>query len=352
MISQLTFTRFIAAFLIVFLHYGENLLTNTSESFFILRNQFHLGVSYFFVLSGFVMMIAYSKLEKIGFKDYMINRVSRIYPTHILALVLTVLFSLLSSINYLSDYSFDLKCFSLVFLLLQAWFSEYALSFNIPSWSLSAEMFFYACFPFMFNRLFKKQSPKIIIITCISFWAISQIGLNIYHSSDYFDPKNVLDKNFLCYKPIFNLSSFVIGCLFGYLFKLKNRVSKNYDLAIVLLIVLTTVFVIKFNYLLLQNGLLAINFGLLIFLLANNNGKITSIFKHKKLVHLGDISFAMYILQYPVFMALKKVNYTLKLIDNPYIYFTAGFLILLIASHFVYVYFEDPMRKKIKNIFV
>ncbi|UQB67763.1 acyltransferase family protein [Epilithonimonas zeae] len=351
MISQLTFTRFIAAFLIVFLHYGAELFTDIPDSAKIIRDHLHLGVSYFFVLSGYVMMIAYSDLERIDFKNYIINRLSRIYPTHVLALFLTIFVSILSSINYLSYYKFDTEGFMLNLLLLQAWSPNYALSFNIPSWSISVELFFYVCFPFLFNCFIRKVSIRTVIITCIIFWITMQVVLNLYYRSDYFDFSKPAHKNFLFYNPVFNFSSFLIGCLAGLIYKTKKYRQKNYDFIIILLIFLTTFCIIKFHNLLLQNGLLSINFALVIIALSLNNGYIARIFKNKKLVYLGDISFAMYLLQFPIFTALNKIN-TIVNFKNPYIYFIIGFSILLVCSHLVFRFFENPLRKKIKTLFI
>jgi peptidoglycan/LPS O-acetylase OafA/YrhL len=297
------------------------------------------------------MMIAYSDLEKIDFKAYIVNRLSRIYPTHLLALLLMIFVSILSSINYLSYYKFDTGGFLLNLLLLQAWFPNYALSFNIPSWSISVELFFYICFPFLFNNFLKKFSLKIVIISSVIFWIIMQLILNLYYSSVYFDFSKSIHKNFLFYNPVFNLSSFLIGCLAGLIFKTKKYPQKNYDFIVILLILLTTFCVIKFHNFLLQNGLLSINFALIILTLSLNNGYITRVFKNKRLVYLGDISFALYLLQFPIFTALNKIN-TLVNYKNPYINFLIGFFILLLCSHLVFRYFENPMRKKIKNIFV
>jgi len=348
MISQLTFTRFIAAFLIVFLHYGSELFTDTPESIKIIRENLHLGVSYFFVLSGYVMMIAYSDLEKIDFKAYIINRISRIYPTHILALLLAIIAGILSNKDV---FRFDITGFALNVFLLQAWFPRHALSFNIPSWSISVELFFYVCFPFLFNYFIKKTSLKFIIIASLSFWISAQLVLNAYYSSHFFDPTRPMHKNFLFYNPVFNFSSFLIGCLAGFIFKTKKYHLRNYDLVLVLLLFTTAVFIILFHNLLLQNGLLSINFAVIILALSLNTGNITKIFKNRNLVYLGDISFAMYLLQLPVFMIFNKMNTFIK-IENPYIYFMVGFFILVSCSHFTFKYFENPLRKKIKTIFI
>lgn len=98
MINQLTFTRFIAAILIVILHFGGIFKGKIS---FIddIWEHFNLGVSYFYVLSGFVMIVAYKNLEKINSKKYYINRLARIYPLHILSMLLVIFFILLEIIN-------------------------------------------------------------------------------------------------------------------------------------------------------------------------------------------------------------------------------------------------------------
>lgn len=349
MISRLTIPRFIAAFLIVFLHYGSELFPVAPDFIQILRENFHLGVSYFFVLSGYVMMIAYYNLENTAFKTHIKNKISAIYPTHLLALFFTIIVSIISSLNYLEYYKFDTNGFVFNIFLLQAWFPKNAISFNIPSLSISVELFFYICFPFLFNHFIKKTKPKTIIIASLAFWILTQLSLNLYFSSDYFNSKNILDKNFIFYNPLFNFSSFLMGCVAGYIFKAKAFRLRNYDFIIIFLTLLTAGSVIVLQKLLLQNGLLSINFALII-ILSLNIGKITTIFKHKHFLHLGDISFAMYLLPYPVFMAIKKINDTFQLIKNPYMYFTIGFFILLLSSHLVYKYFENPLRKKIKTL--
>ena len=57
-IEQLTFTRFLAATSIVIFHYGVKCYPfNNNEIAFIFKSA-DVGVSYFFILSGFVMLLA------------------------------------------------------------------------------------------------------------------------------------------------------------------------------------------------------------------------------------------------------------------------------------------------------
>lgn len=101
------------------------------------------------------------------------------------------------------------------------------------------------------------------------------------------------------------------------------------------------------NYLL-HNGLLAFNFGVLILLIATNTGQITTLFNRKTFIHLGNISFAIYLLQNPVFIFLKKVLTVIN-IQNEYILFAIGFPVLIVCSHFTYRLIEIPWQNKIRR---
>jgi peptidoglycan/LPS O-acetylase OafA/YrhL len=63
-ITQITFTRFVAALAIVISHFNKDVflykIPYLSEVFL----RANVGVSYFFILSGFIMIIAYHKKEK------------------------------------------------------------------------------------------------------------------------------------------------------------------------------------------------------------------------------------------------------------------------------------------------
>jgi len=90
-IEQLTFTRFIAAISIVIFHFGDGCYLFNNEYVSFLFTQANMGVSYFFILSGFVMTIAYSHKENFQLKEYLVNRIGRIYPLYFFSIVLVLL---------------------------------------------------------------------------------------------------------------------------------------------------------------------------------------------------------------------------------------------------------------------
>lgn len=348
--SQLTFTRFVAAFFIVIYHFGGSLFPVSIEFIEELRRHLNLGVSYFFVLSGFVMMLAYGNMQSVNFLGYMKNRIARIYPLHLFTLFLTIAISIFVSINYLQYWEFNFNTFFVHVFLIQSWFPEYSLSLNVPSWSVSTELLFYLCFPLLLNYFINKVKMNSVIWIFLSFWLFSQIGMNWFYFSDYYGGYDSLDRYFLFYNPLLHLNSFCIGLMFGLIFiNKKQYFNKNYDLAVIVTFAISAVLVYIFRDFMVHNGFFSIPFGILIYLIAANNGKLTKLFRNRWLIHLGEISFALYLLQNPVFIALRKVFEIFNL-EAPYFLFFLGCIILLIASHFTYLYVEKPMRNKLRNL--
>lgn len=351
--TQLTFTRFVAAFFVILLHFGGSLFIIDNDFIIAQRNHLYLGVDYFYVLSGFVMMIAYGNKDYVEPIRYYINRIARVYPLHFFTLILTILISIGLSINYLSYFDFNFTAFLSHLGLVQSWIPRYSLTFNVPSWSVSTEMFFYFTFPLIFNHIFKKFSFRNIAIIFICFWVIMQLAMNYYFLSPAYPGYNSLERYFLYYNPFLHLQTFCIGLLFGkYFLDNYQKISKNYDFAILGVFFASMVLVYLMDGLFLHNGIFAINFGILIFLVAANTGKLTRLFNKKPLIYLGEISFSMYLFQNPVYIVLRKIFQVILggTSNHPYLFFFVGLFILIFVSHLAYKYIETPMRDKIRNI--
>src|SRR5690606_26695369 len=126
------------------------------------------GVSYLYVLSGFVMVLVYFRPnEKFNIAEYWRARFYRIYPLYIIAFLL-ICFYYLDSMLVIKPQ----KVMANVFVL-QAWIPAYSQSFNYASWSMTVEFFFYAVFPF-FTIWAYKQSTKKLITASLIFWIVSQ----------------------------------------------------------------------------------------------------------------------------------------------------------------------------------
>lgn len=340
-IEQLTFTRFIAAISIVIFHYGnKSPLFNNNYLGFIF-NQANIGVSYFFILSGFVMIIAYHKKVRIEPIDYLKNRFARIYPIYFFAILLVFLLQIKKGEIYFSDMFTNL-------FLIQSWIPEKVFTFNPPGWSLSVEFIFYLIFPFIYNKFYIKKNRRLVYVSIILFWLISQI---IFSLGLIFFENDFTLRRFLKFNPIMHINEFLMGNIAGVYFINNLKMKKKYIDIKVLLLLACVLLALKFpfglNY---NNGLLVIFFTPLIILLSINNGVITKFFKTRICVFLGEISYGIYILQFPVYSIISA--YSLQKyfqIQNETLLFFIRFIILLILSSFTYVLIEKPLRNFISN---
>lgn len=348
-IEQLTFTRFLAAISIVIFHYGDEIYLFHNKYTEFIFGQANIGVSYFFILSGFVMIIAYNNKSEINFFQYLKNRLARIYPVYLLAIFLMVLLSVLHK-------SRDLEGIFLSVFMIQAWVPSKVHTINGPGWSISVEFLFYIIFPFLFNSIYKKMSYKTIIWPIIIIWIISQIASDLMFNNIYINGISFQATENLCYFPLLHVNEFLIGNLAGlYFVNNSYKIKNNYDWQIIGIVVVFALF-LKFpiNWYPF-NGIFALLFVPLIILISSNNGKLTTLFNKKIFVFLGEISFGVYILQKPVFKWLSDKQtgkyFLIDKIDNVNIAFFIKFFFLILLASLSYIYFEKPIREKIKNIF-
>jgi peptidoglycan/LPS O-acetylase OafA/YrhL len=336
-IDQLTFTRFLAAFAIVIFHFGKRIFPFNTEYLSFLVTQANVGVSYFFILSGFIMIISYGKYDHVNAFDYYRNRFARIYPIYLLGLLLYLPIRI-------SIYPVD---FIVLFHLaaLQSWIPGWAMSYNFPGWSISVEMLFYVIFPFLANHIYKnRKNYKFIVWGTLLFWLATQLLFNYLLHTPFYDERSK-HHDLLFYFPMMHLNEFLIGNLAGLCFiKNKNR-QGNYDWAIlgmVVLLVLALKFPVGLNY---HNGLLGIIFIPFILLMSLNTGFISNLFNRKPFVFLGEISYGLYIYQLPIFYYGKNL-----LSDYPEVSFWINAAILLFVSSVSYIYIEKPLREKIRKL--
>lgn len=115
------------------------------------------GVSFFFILSGFVLSSAYgNKVSSDGFRyrQFMARRVKKLYPLHLLCLLAFVV------INIRSMDAGTLVRLLPNLLLVQSWIPSagFYFSANAVSWFLSDILLCYAVFPVVF-RAVRRMTP-------------------------------------------------------------------------------------------------------------------------------------------------------------------------------------------------
>lgn len=345
-IDQLTFPRFLAAIAIVIFHFGREVYPFNTDLFAPIFNRANLGVSFFFFLSGFVMILAYGNNEKILFSSYFRNRLARIYPLYFFSLLLTC------AVFVFLDYPVGTFSFFNSVLLVQAWNPQIVMDLNYPGWSISVEFFFYLLFPFLFNRLFSKHSLGKTALVTILVWILSQLIINLILESSFLNLKdNRQLSNFVHYSPILHLNEFLLGIVGSLFFiKIKDSWGKKLDLLAVVFFLVTLIILYNGLPINSHNGALAIIFIPIIIILSLNTGYITKLFKNKVLVFLGEISFGVYILQVPIFLIVEIGLNWMGIYDKNY-NFWIGLICLLISSIISFLVIEKPIGSLIRKRF-
>ena len=184
MIYKLESLRGVAAVCVIFYHSYFNFF-DKKISFF---SNSSLFVDFFFILSGFVMTLAYKeRIEKgFSFSTFFFLRVGRLYPLHFLMLMVWVGYILAKQLLHVyynvgspqiyegSDYNFFTFIMHL-FLLNGMWtISEFV--WNGPSWSISTEIFAYIVFYF-FAR-YKLTSSHYLLPLAISIFCYTLLSLD------------------------------------------------------------------------------------------------------------------------------------------------------------------------------
>jgi peptidoglycan/LPS O-acetylase OafA/YrhL len=342
-LNQLTFTRFIAAIAIVIFHFKDDVFPFRISGLNNVIQYFNVLVSYFFVLSGFILTI--NSKDNINIRQFYINRFARIYPLYLAALLLMLFLLLIARTPK------DTISFTKVFLsatLTQAWFESYALTYNFPAWSLSVEAFFYLIFPSAIILL-KNKKLKSQLVFIFIFWLIMQIlFIRMIAQNNFFVLNN----------PLFHLSTFLMGIGAGSLFKHKQQVlvkhCNKFEICSVVLIFLLAYLILSKNELFnkfYQNALLAPVFVVIIYAVALSKRRVIEFFADRRLEYLGEISYGIYILQFPVsILVFGIIDRTMKTSTTTsfYIYLISLIIIASLTYHLI----EKPFRMLIRNSLV
>ena len=158
---SLTSLRWYAALLVFFVHVDFVPFQWTPLNPFEIG---YVGVAFFFVLSGFVLTWSSAVVVRSG--RFYWRRFARIYPAHIATFAIVGLAAVawhLPKVGYLSAL--------MNITLTQAWWPGYRMveTWNGVSWSLSAEAFFYLCFPAILIWV-RRATPR--AAACVVFGAL------------------------------------------------------------------------------------------------------------------------------------------------------------------------------------
>ena len=146
-IRALTTLRFFAALAIVFSHVATVTGVPFAWMSGVVLSQ---GVSFFFVLSGFILSLTYDKADLVRRRgSFYWARFARVYPLYVTSLLLAVSIRLWVLPHQGVTPWILCENFLAEGLAIQSWFPRGLWPLNGVDWSISAEAFFYAIFPFV-----------------------------------------------------------------------------------------------------------------------------------------------------------------------------------------------------------
>jgi peptidoglycan/LPS O-acetylase OafA/YrhL len=303
----------------------------------------YLAVGLFFLLSGFILAYTYD-----GMIDGRANRVrfwearfARIYPVYLLSLVMAFAFS----------GELPLRTRAAVVGMVQAWNpfnSDMAGAWNYPAWTLSAEAFFYICFPFVLPWLSRRSkralywlTAALVVVCVLGHTPVKGLG----------DWKNHAGF-FVRYVPLpaLRFPEFLLGVVMGLRFlragSMENRSGRP---LVVYAAVVGTIASLS-----LPIGdwvsLVILPFSILVYELACGGTLLTKFLSTRVMVLLGGASYSVYLLRYPVSSWMRA------LVDQlPPAFVRVGELltpvVLVLFSIAVFRYWEEPARKTLRKWF-
>ncbi|MEE1938140.1 acyltransferase [Streptomyces sp. TRM 70361] len=202
-LPSLTGLRFWAALFVVVYHLSRQVgvVPGISEAAWYGRS----GVTFFFVLSGFVLAWTYQG-NMVSTTVFLWRRAARVWPLHAATTALSV------GVYVLIGAAVSLKAVAASLLLVHAWSPEPVVfkGGNPAAWSLSDEAWFYLVFPALLLLLAARRS-RVWLWTAV---AVSAGAVLVWLASSQIDDR-LLRLWFLDYFPLTRSLQFVLGVVAG-----------------------------------------------------------------------------------------------------------------------------------------
>jgi peptidoglycan/LPS O-acetylase OafA/YrhL len=379
-LQSLTSLRFVAALAVLVLHYRDLLGPLPA---WVVRGMVggQYGVTFFFILSGFILTYRYHEWFAGGVADasywkFVRYRMARIYPIYVFGLLLDTPWHLLERAQagqlggvgqvYWASWLLNL-------VGLQAWVPAvpFAMFWNTPAWSVAAEFFFYAGFPFVCAALARRSRTTLWLASMLGVTVLGGIGLYaavIHGLTDMMPVAAETQYIVLVYNPLLRYSEFFAGCLAGHYFLGHRPKATAADAAgarsewlrnLVVVACLAAVaarvwmpdytgpsrerwlFDVSVKY-----GIFIVPFTLLILAVASGRTWLSKGLELRWMILLGEASYSLYIIHW-AFVTPLHMGYLGKH-GTPAVHLLV-MLATIGASVLCYRYIETPLRKRLRG---
>jgi peptidoglycan/LPS O-acetylase OafA/YrhL len=358
-LRPLTAFRFLAA-LAVFLHHVGDFCGRDPVLVKVYRRvlfEGFSGVTFFFVLSGFILTYNYhaifASLSKRAVWKFYVARFARIYPVHVLAFAVTL--PLCYTHFFAATGTAILRAITNL-TLIQSFIPDrdYYFSYNAPSWSLSNEFFFYALLPVLLWGLacLRLGRPARSAWLTIGFLAMAfALAWNWRHSPN---------SHWLCYiDPLYRVGDFSAGVTLGLTYlgfrghglgKLNRGAATLVELAGLAGLGVAVYYARAIPFEIRLGSYYTPAMAALVIIFAFQRGWVSALLSTHLFWVLGEISFSFYMF-HMVLLEYARA-YTLRLhLDRlgPRTSIVLLFSVALVVSILCHYAFERPMRERLKG---
>ncbi|WP_327639345.1 acyltransferase family protein [Kribbella sp. NBC_00482] len=312
------------------------------------------GVTFFFVLSGFVLTWSSRPGTKIS--TFYRRRFARIFPLYFLTLVAAIFvfyrFEPPTGMAWIKPVSMTVLVLS--GLLLQGWSNNPTILYggNPAGWTLSVEAFFYAYFPFVWRATQRLKTVGGLIL-CVSVLVLGgAYRLALFH---YKADVPVLPQ------PVLHSVAFLFGI--GLAISLRSGWRPRIPVWFAFLVTGGGLYLLYYSGVhaktfpgaitmgLCQKEILTFLYGFLILAVAARDMRGgRSVLRSKPMVALGQWSYAFYLVHATILYAIKEQHGVAGPIGWSNLTWYAGVLVLSIfASALLYKLVEHPLERKLRG---
>ncbi|MEU6867558.1 acyltransferase [Streptomyces sp. NPDC046876] len=305
-----------------------------------------LGVTFFFVLSGFVL--TWSAREKDTFRAFWRRRFVKIYPNYVITWALALLtFAAVMTKPWQAVVNL---------LMVQVWVPDFATNFSVdpPSWSLGAEAIFYLSFPLLY-LLIKKIDPArlkywiagtitaVVLTPTLTYAVIPGGGMQMPGA----DGTSTVQYWFAYVLPPVRLLDFALGILVARAVMTGRWRNIGMTWSALLLAVSYAV-AMNVEHLYGQRAVTLVPIVLLIAAVASRDAESRPTpFNNRFMIWLGEISFAFYLLHYIV-LAYSRDLLGDRLFSTPVgiALIAAQAVVAVLLSWALYAWVEAPLTRR------
>jgi peptidoglycan/LPS O-acetylase OafA/YrhL len=295
-------------------------------SFFYLNG--HHAVVIFWMLSGFIFFWKYGEgvhERKVSVYRFFILRLSRLYPLHLVTLILVAILQILYLSSHRDNFIYnhnDAPHFLLQLVFASNWLGSQPFTFNGSVWSVSVEVVAYAFF-FLLVRLFR---PGLVLCLVVAV---------VFKALDHFQPQSL----FVC------IEYFFVG---GAVVHLIEKLSKTQSR---IAFWLCAAGVVAIGATRLGSGTVIIFAFCCLTAFALLNEAVG--LRFERISKLGDLTYASYLIHFPIQLLAVLVLDWIGVSRN--VFFSPFALIAFILATFglswvVFHGFEMPAQKRIRAL--